>query len=168
MAGAVYTLYKWHGSIDMSSPVATATTDSSGIAVFSLEGHHNYGVVETTAPPGYTLPTQDSQVVKIAGSSNGKGKDDPSNVKGSTTLSFVDSPIVSSSVTPPPPTAAAGGSTVTSPATAAAGSNVPSATTVHTGVPWAGSTPYVVGVAAAGSLMVTTGLLRRRRFRALR
>jgi len=173
LAGAVFTLYKWHGSIDMGSPVATATTDSNGQAVFSLQGHHNYGVVETTPPSGYTLPTPDSQVVKISGSGNSKGNDDPANVKGSSTsLSFVDTPVAHSVVTPPggsttPPssaTAAAGGSTVTSPATAAAGTNVPTATTVHTGVPFAGSLPYVVGTAALGSLMVGTGLLRRRRF----
>ena len=168
LAGAVFTLYKWHGSIDMGSPVATATTNSSGQAVFSLEGHHNYGVVETTPPAGYTLPTPDSQVVKISGSSNGKGNDDPSNVKSASSLSFVDSPVQQSVTTPPsvtsPPSAPAGGSAVTSPATAAAGSSVPTATTVHTGMPWAGSLPYVVGTAAVGSLLVGTGLFRRRRF----
>jgi uncharacterized surface anchored protein len=166
LAGAVFTLYKWHGSIDMSSPVAMATTDSSGQAVFSLQGHHNYGVVETTPPSGYTLPTPDSQVVKISGSGNSKGNDDPANVKGSSSsLSFVDSPVQQSVTTPPsvtsPPSA---GSSVTSPATAAAGSSVPTATTVHTGMPFAGSLPYVVGTAAMGSLMVGTGLFRRRRF----
>ncbi|HUO49682.1 MAG TPA: prealbumin-like fold domain-containing protein, partial [Acidimicrobiales bacterium] len=90
LGGAVFTLYKWHGTCDFSSVVATATSNSAGVATFNLEGHHNYCVVETTPPAGYLLPTTGPVVVKTAHSTNSKGTDDPANVKESATVAFVD------------------------------------------------------------------------------
>lgn len=165
LAGAVFTLYKWAGKCDTTA-LATATSGSNGQATFPPEGHGNYCVAETTSPTGYTLPSPNSQVVKISSCKNGKASDDPANEKlCSAAAAFVDTPIQGS--TPQTPPTAAGGGTATtgptSPSVAAAGSSVPTATTVHTGLPWAGSTPYVLGVAALGAAMVGTGLFWRRR-----
>jgi hypothetical protein len=156
LQGAVFTLYPWHGSTDLSSPLMTATSDSSGRAVFDLEGHHNYAVVETKAPANYNLSSSAPVVVKTAHQTNTKRSDDRANVKESAKVTFVDTPIV----TPPPPpeNQSSGGGT--------SGSNqaaVPGATTVHTGGLWAGSGPYAVGAMLLGSSILGTGLLLRRR-----
>jgi hypothetical protein len=165
LAGAVFTLYKWAGSCDLSSAVATATTEASGKATFSLEGHHNYCVVETTAPSGYTLPAT-TKVVKIEDCTNSKA-DDPANVKVCDSgLGFVDTPIPTqtnnptTTTTTAPPTAASGG---TGGGTGGTGP-IGGATTVHTGEPWAGSALYVGAGAGLGALLLGSGgLLRRRR-----
>lgn len=175
LAGAVFTLYRWHGSPDLSSVVATATSDSSGHAVFSLAGHHNYWVVETAAPSGYTLPTSGGVLVKTSHSTNGKGQDDPANLKEKESVAFVDTaktsppdipPNDGSTTTtttpgsPPSPPTGPGGGTGTGPVP---GSVVPESTTVHTGMAWAGSTPYALGVGALGTSLLGTGLVLRRR-----
>jgi len=141
--------------------------------VFNLEGHHNYCVVETTAPSGYTLRPANGQVVKIEDCTNSKG--DFNNGKGTendhgqanvkvcaAALAFEDDPI------PPPPTAPTiptTTTTTTAPPTAAGGgkSTISGATTVHTGEPWAGSTPFVAATAGLGAMLLGTGLLWRRR-----
>ena len=169
LAGAVFTLYPWHGTCDLSKPLATATSDSTGKAVFNLEGHHNYCVAETTAPAGYRLTSTGPQVVKTAHSTNGKGADDPANVKESATVVFTDDPVVTPPTTPTttiptspttPPTAGSGGTTGGS---STGGSSTSGATTVHTGEPWAGSAPYALGAGLAGASMLGAGLLVRRR-----
>ena len=170
LAGAVFTLYKWHGSPDLSSVVATATSDSNGHAVFNLEGHHNYWVVETAAPSGYVLPTS-GQLVKTSHSTNAKGQDDRANVKESEAATFVDQATGGGGHDNPPvttPTGGNGGTTggggsSTGATTSAGGGIVPQATTVHTGLPWAGSTPYALGAGALGMSLLGTGLVLRRR-----
>ena len=169
LAGAVFTLYRWHGSPDLSSVVATATSDSTGHAVFSLVGHHNYWVVETAAPSGYTLPASNGVLVKTSHQVNGKGQDDRANLKEAETVAFADQPTGSHDTppdtTPPvttPPTGT-GGVTSGGSTSPAAGSVVPGATTVHTGMAWAGSTPYVLGAGALGMALFGSGLLLRRR-----
>ena len=170
LAGAVFTLYPWHGWADTSTVVAKATSDTNGRAVFSLVGHHNYWLVETAAPPGYELPTAAGKLVKTSHSTNAKGQDDRANLKESLTVGFVDAPKPSGHEENPPsdnqpvpdPATASNGAT-SSPTSPPAGSEVPGATTVHTGVPWAGSTPYAVGVGALGMSLVGTGLVLRRR-----
>lgn len=175
LAGAVFTLYRWHGSPDLSSVVATATSDSGGHAVFSLEGHHNYWVVETAAPSGYTLPTSGGVLVKTSHSTNSKGQDDQANVKEKETAAFVDTAKSSppdippnggsttTTTTPVAPTSPPTGSTGGTGSSPAPGSVVPGSTTVHTGMAWAGSTPYALGVGALGTSLLGTGLVLRRR-----
>jgi hypothetical protein len=175
LAGAVFTLYRWHGSCDTSSAVATATTGSGGTAVFNVDGHHNYCVVETTAPSGYTLPSANTQTVKIPDCHNNKGDDKngkgnendhgQANVKDcGAALAFVDTPI-------PPPPSSPTIPTTTAPPTAAGGgsggsgghSAISGATAVHTGEPWAGSARFAGTAAGLGALLLGTGLLWRRR-----
>jgi len=174
LAGAVFTLYPWHGSCDLSAPVATATSDSSGRAVFSLEGHHNYCVAETTAPAGYQLPGGGPQVVKTTYETNGKGSDHPACVKESEAIGFVDTLAVTPSTTSTTSTTSTmptstTTTTIISPSTAAGGgaatpeAAVNGATTVHTGLPWAGSKPYALGALTAGGALFGAGLLMRRR-----
>lgn len=174
LAGATFTLYKWHGSPDLSAVVATATSGTNGKAVFSLVGHHNYWLVETAAPAGYTLPASNGVLVKTSHQANGKGQDDPANLKEAETVAFADQPTGSHdnppdttpvTTTPPvttPPTGSGGGTSGGSTAPAA-GSLVPGATTVHTGMAWAGSTPYALGAGALGMALFGSGLLLRRR-----
>jgi hypothetical protein len=166
LAGAVFTLYRWHGSCDLSKVVTTATSDAGGKAVFAMEGHHNYCVAETTAPAGYLLSGGAPVVVKTAHQTNAKGGDDPANVKESVTVAFVDTAQTTAPTTPPttippgttPPTAA-----VTGGGTSPASTAVTGATTVHTGEAWAGSAPYALGVLMTGAGLLGSGLLMRRR-----
>ena len=157
LAGAVFTLYRWHGSVDLSSAVATATSGSNGVAVFNLEGHHNYAVAETVAPQHYQLPTSPPVVVKTAHETNTKGSDDPANVKESQTVTFTDAPVPTTPPSTPsgPPTSPGTGSS--------RGSAIAGATTVHTGALWSGSAPYAAGAAMLGGSLLGTGLLMRRR-----
>ena len=66
LAGATFRLWRVGASGDLSL-LGTATTDSSGVVVFSGLGTGRYEVCETGAPAGYELPGEDDVAQFVVG-----------------------------------------------------------------------------------------------------